>query len=110
MRAATTKKIVALAIGSALLVGACGSSPADDPAAESATITDPARATDPAVSRATSPGNESDAPVESGVLVAVTDGDLTIYSDTAGTVHTVLPAHTDFGSTRALLVAADHGD
>jgi lipoprotein-anchoring transpeptidase ErfK/SrfK len=45
-------------------------------------------------------------PATPGAEIAVAKGDLTIYTDTAGTVHETLPAKTPFGTPRTLLVRA----
>jgi hypothetical protein len=95
------------------LVAGCGGGPAevgDTSAGGGATSTGPDRPTAP--SEATSPDATTGAPEATGTTsqVARTGTELAVFTTPGGEQAMVLPATTDFGSPRALLVVAEDGD
>jgi lipoprotein-anchoring transpeptidase ErfK/SrfK len=105
----TMRRIIpTLAVVAVALVAGCGGGPADGDTSATATAApaDVPASAEAAPAAATPPEGAA----AGGSLVARTDGDVTVFDGPGGEATTVLPATTEFGSPRALLVVADAGE
>lgn len=113
MRRITAPVGATLAAVALALVAGCGGGPAevgDTSAGDGATRTEPAGPAGP--SETTSPDDATGTPDATSTTsqVARTAAELAVFTAPGGAQTTVLPATTDFGSPRALLVVAEDGD